>query len=119
MQKRYFQGVMFLAVCPLVLWAGLELPQGRSPVSDGIFLGSLISVLNGLACFTLLHWSFRKTARVFYASFFGGMIWKIAVLGSAFWILPRFPSVHRTAAFVSLALMTFLINILEIRFLPE
>ena len=71
--------------------AGIFLSKQFFNLSLGSFHGMLLSAtLAGLNCFvllSLLKWALRRSDKAFYSVFFGGMLWKFAVLGlTAFFI---------------------------------
>ena len=90
-------------------------PSMRSGFSVGIVLASL----NGLLAFLTLAWAYPKSDKVFFGAFFGNMIWKLVMLFAAFLFLVNSKTVHVQTALISMAAMTFLINLIEIGLLPS
>lgn len=88
-------------------------------INEGIVLGTCISAANGILACAALRWAFFRSAKIFYGVFFGGMLWKLATLLAAFLFLARHPSPHAASFLVSMALATFILNIVELKLLPK
>ena len=87
---------------------------GSPALRAGAALGWALAFLNAGLCWAALAWGFRKSDKVFFAAFFGGMLWKFLVLGAAFLALARSSAVSPAAALVAMALGTLAFNALEI-----
>src|SRR5262245_30967117 len=74
----------------------------------GVLAGTGAAAANALIGALSLAWASARTDRVFYRTFFGGLIAKVAVLGAAFCALARQSAVSPAPALVSLAMATFL-----------
>lgn len=88
-------------------------------INEGIVLGICISTANGVLACAALRWAFSRSTKVFYGVFFGGMLWKLATLLAVFLFLARHPSPHAASFLVSMALVTFILNIVELNLLPK
>jgi len=88
-------------------------------MNEGVILGASISAANGILACAALRWAFFRSTKVFYGVFFGGMLWKLATLLAVFLYLSRHPSPHSAPFLVSLAMGTFIFNIVELKLLPK
>jgi len=88
-------------------------------INEGVILGTCISAANGILACVALRWAFLRSAKVFYGVFFGGMIWKLVTLLAVFLFLSRHFFPHSASFLVSMALGTFVFNIIELKLLPK
>jgi len=88
-------------------------------INEGVILGTCISAANGILACAALRWAFFRSTKVFYGVFFGGMIWKLVTLLAVFLFLARYPFPHAASFLVSMALGTFIFNIVELKLLPK
>ena len=118
-KNKAFQGTIAFAAASLFLSILANVPDFSSSVRRGMVLGIGLAFLNGLLSLLSLHWAFSRSPKVFYGTFFGGMLWKLGVLFALFFYLSPGSAVHSASALASLGAVTFLLNVLEIRFLPR
>lgn len=116
---RRTRGLTVIAGCALALFAGTVALEGPGPMRNGVILGLACSLVNALAGFAAVHWAFKRSNRLFYGAYFGSMLWKILVLGGVFFLVRGHAAFHPAGALVSLAAATFLLNALELGYLPE
>jgi hypothetical protein len=106
-----------------VLWAVLLIATGfvafSDPVKNALALGVTLACANGALAFLSLAWAFPKSQKIFFGAFFGNMVWKLAVLFSSAAIFMHSPNMHIQTLLLSMAGLTFLINVLEIKLLPS
>ena len=88
-------------------------------INDGVIFGASIAATNGILALAALRWAFFRSTRVFFGVFFGGMLWKLATLLALFLHLSRHPSPHAASFLISLAVGTFILNIVELKLLPK
>lgn len=107
----------------LGLSAVLAAAASRLGVAAEVRLGLLTGLGLAAAGFLVgalsLAWASSRTDRVFYRAFFGGLLWKLAVVAGAFFFLAGRSAVHPASALVALAMATFLFNGVEILFLRK
>ena len=84
-------------------------------IVNGMIFGFLLAGCNWLLCHFSLKWAYSRSNGIFYGTFFGGMIWKLAVLGLAFLFLRGQSSLPMSSALIALALATFFLNLVEAR----
>lgn len=118
-QNKLLLGTFSLLVCSIISLAVLMIFSSVPAVRNGFILGILLSTANALLCFLLLHWTYVKSSKIFYGAYFGGVIWKLLVLGGVFYYLMNHAMFHAPATLISLAVMTFLLNMTELYFLPQ
>lgn len=87
-------------------------------VRNGIISGLILALFNGILSFISLRWSFRRSNKIFFGTFFSSMLWKLLVLGGLFFYLLGQTYIDPATALVTLAMMTFLLNIFGLGFLP-
>lgn len=103
----------------LAILAAVRLLGLAGSVRGGIILGTGLAFANGLICLYLAYWAFTRSEKLFYFTFFGGMIWKLLILGVTVYFLIGVEQVHLAAVLIAMAAMTFFYNLLEIRYLPR
>lgn len=116
-QNRVFQGTAVFGSTALFLYIAVTFLNLGIFVSKGIFIGFFLSTFNGLVTFLALSWAIERSNKIFFGTFFGGIIWKLVVLGSVFFYWTIQSSFQIVPALVSLALTTFLFNIFGMIFL--
>ncbi|OGR84936.1 MAG: hypothetical protein A2901_01575 [Elusimicrobia bacterium RIFCSPLOWO2_01_FULL_54_10] len=84
-------------------------------IAKGLLLGSVLALVNGGLAFLLLRWAAGRKDKIFYGAFFGGMLWKLAGLFGVFIFLLNRPLAHIPSVLLSMAAVTFLINLVEIQ----
>ena len=113
-QNKLFQAsAAFIGLSAVLALAALRFGPDAG-MRRGLLTGLAIAAANGLAGALSLAWAAGRPDTVFYRTFFGGILWKVAVLGGAFWILARQSSVHPATALITHALATFAFNGVEI-----
>ncbi len=85
---------------------------------DGAQLGAAIASANALLCLAALSWCYLKSDKVFFSAFYGGMLWKLSVLGATVFLLARAGSSAIVSMLLALAVMTVILNIIELFYLP-
>ena len=65
-----------------------------------------------------IRWAFRRSSKVFFGTFFAGMIWKLAALGATLYYLIGKTWISAPWALASLGLATFFLNLIELWFIP-
>ena len=118
-RPKLVQSLLWLLALSVSFWTGTALSPLPGGIRHGLYLGIALSALNGSIAFLTLAWAFSKSDVVFYGTFFGNMIWKLLVLFGTFLLLVRLQAVHIPAALISLAALTFLINLIEIGLFPS
>ena len=105
-------GTIFVSV------AGIFLSKQFFNLSSVSFHGMLLSVtLSGLNCFVLLgllKWAFQRSDKAFYGVLFGGMLWKLLVLGATAFCIFNSSAFHFNATLISMAGFLFLFSMVGI-----
>ncbi len=83
-------------------------------IVKSICIGSFIAALNGALTYGAARWAFEKRHKIFYGVFFGGMLWKLATLFAVFLFLMSNPVAHLPSVLLSMAAVTFLLNLVEV-----
>lgn len=102
-----FVGTAFL-VCLPVRWMGWSAGS-----QNGFFLGVVLSCFNAILTSSALGWASRRSNRAFFGIYFGGILWKLIVLGGTFFFLLKHPSISPAPALITLGLMTLVFNLVE------
>ena len=118
-KNKALQGVFAFAGTVLFLLASVSFLNVPAPVGRGMVLGIGLAFLNGLLSLLSIHWTFYRSAKIFFGTFFAGMLWKLAVLGAAFFYLMGKDTIQAASALAALGAVTLILNILEVRFLPQ
>ena len=84
---------------------------------EGIAAGVAVASLSGAGALLLLRRALPKPFVPFMQVFFGGMVGKLLLVGTASFLLLKFTSVHRAAYLVSLVICYLLFLAGEVVFL--
>ena len=119
MKIRLAQSLLLLSGLIGSLAAATALLRVERGVRWGLYLGIALAAFNGLIAFLTLAWAYQKSDKIFFGTFFGNMVWKLAVLMvSALWLL-KFHQVHIPSALISMAALTLFINLIEMNLFPS
>ncbi len=94
----------------------LTLPRD---VKSGLLLGIALAAMNGIASFLSLHWSFRKSNKIFFTIWSAGLFMRVMVLAAAAYAVYGNPAFDFLSTLLSLVFATFLFLLLELDFLPK
>src|SRR3989344_2398790 len=108
LKNKYFYSIALVMGVSLVLLVFVNTLELSHSVKNGISLGVGVALFNALVSFVALNWSYRKSDKIFFSTFFGSMVWKLVVLGVLFYCLLGQGLFHPAVSLISLALMTFI-----------
>lgn len=114
--NRYFSiYVMGIILLPLLGFIFYFPPSIR----NGFFLSFALSALNAFLIFVSLNWTWDRSDKIFYGTFFGGIVWKLIVLALMTYLIYRNPDFNLNATLISFVFLTFLFNFTGISFLSK
>lgn len=75
-------------------------------VRNGLILASTISFINVAFILSILNWAFKRSNKIFYGTFFGGMVWKLLALSAIAITIYGNPKFSLGTTLVSMACFT-------------
>lgn len=113
-RNKFFWGTLAYMGAAAAFAAVFFLVPVGAAQRNGASLALALACLNAVLGFASLHWAMRRSDKIFFGAFFGGILWKFLVLGGTFFYLLGHPGLHAAATLLTLAVMTLLYDLIEI-----
>lgn len=114
--NRVGRPLLSIVALALLLSGLITLSDFSQTIRNGLFLSLSLSFFNGTVCFLTLDWAFHRSNASFFGALFGGMVWKLIVLGVTTYLLAGRPDFHLSLTLISLAGLTFFFYGLSVYF---